>query len=129
MRQKRVWRYYCDFCKKSGCSSHHIKKHEKHCTMNPNRECRMCKHAGIEQKPINILISALGDGSNLTSIKDLSNNCPVCILSAIRQSGIQHFDYDEEGFIGTYVDFDFKKEMRERWEEIRTQEFLSGHLY
>lgn len=40
---KKVNRYYCEFCKKSGCSGGHISKHEKSCTRNPNRICRLCE--------------------------------------------------------------------------------------
>lgn len=35
--------YYCDFCKKKGLSAGHIATHEKHCTGNPERECRLCE--------------------------------------------------------------------------------------
>lgn len=42
MRVKKVNRYYCDFCKKSNCSKHAMELHEKHCTMNPDRQCRLC---------------------------------------------------------------------------------------
>ncbi|MCK5346673.1 MAG: hypothetical protein KAR20_24855, partial [Candidatus Heimdallarchaeota archaeon] len=40
--------YYCDFCKKKGLRS--LKIHEKHCTANPDRECRLCDNQSI--KPI-----------------------------------------------------------------------------
>lgn len=43
MRTKKVNRYYCDHCKKSGCSSYHMKRHESSCTANPNRTCMFCK--------------------------------------------------------------------------------------
>lgn len=43
MRTKTVKRYWCDFCNKAGLSASHMIKHEKHCTMNPERECRCCK--------------------------------------------------------------------------------------
>lgn len=42
MRSKMRMQYYCDFCKKSGASKHAMTLHEKHCTLNPERECRMC---------------------------------------------------------------------------------------
>ena len=34
--------YYCEFCKKHGLSAGSLRLHEKHCTGNRNRECRMC---------------------------------------------------------------------------------------
>ena len=43
MRTRRVNRYYCDFCKKAGCSKYHLARHEAACTMNPKRICRVCK--------------------------------------------------------------------------------------
>lgn len=52
MRRVKRWRYYCDFCKKVGGSAGHMKTHELHCTGNPDRICRMCKLANLEQKPI-----------------------------------------------------------------------------
>ncbi len=42
MKTRKMNRYYCDFCKKSGGSKYWMEKHEKHCTANPDRECRMC---------------------------------------------------------------------------------------
>jgi hypothetical protein len=59
MRTKRVLRYYCDFCKKAGCSKFHMESHEKHCTMNPNRSCRMCENAEIDSKPLDVLMALL----------------------------------------------------------------------
>ena len=50
MRVKRVNRYYCDYCKKSGCSGGHMKKHEKRCMHNPDRECGFCLAEGKRGK-------------------------------------------------------------------------------
>jgi len=44
MRKVQRWRYYCDHCTKAGQSGYHMANHEKHCTLNPLRECRMCLH-------------------------------------------------------------------------------------
>jgi len=33
--------YYCEFCRKHGLRM--ISTHEKHCTLNPKRECRVCE--------------------------------------------------------------------------------------
>ena len=43
MRTKKVNRYWCDFCNKAGLSARHMRSHEMHCTLNPERECRVCK--------------------------------------------------------------------------------------
>lgn len=42
MRTKKVSRYWCDFCSKAGLQAAAMRKHEKHCTMNPARACRVC---------------------------------------------------------------------------------------
>ena len=42
MKTKRVNRYNCDYCGKRGYSVGHMKTHEKRCTLNLARECRMC---------------------------------------------------------------------------------------
>jgi len=121
MKVKRVLRYYCEFCKKSGGGKAAMIKHEKHCTMNPDRECRMCP----EDDPADLkeLIALLPDpnehieyneygGTYLnqhlnTLVEDAMieirklTDCPACILSALRQKGIPvplvtTFDYRKE---------------------------------
>jgi len=123
MKEKRVWRYYCDYCKKSGCNKYAIEQHELHCTMNPERQCRMCDIIGNEQKPISELKQLLPsptvkendwgesayiiDGSLLENLRDATNNCPACILATIRQSGFQTGMYE----------FSFEKECQKFWDE------------
>jgi len=130
MRVKRVNRYYCDFCKKSGCSKWHIEQHEKHCTMNPNRECRVCMILGVAQTPMSELLAILPKvtwdypepletcymcapslssislaqaNDALPALRDRANNCPACIMAAIRQKGFP---------VAAIDDFDFSSEMR-----------------
>lgn len=93
MTRKQRWRYYCDFCKKSGGSGGHIARHEKGCTMNPQRICGFHEHEAMEeaQPPMPDLIAALeGKGADwkagLKALRDVSDNCPACIFAAIRQS-------------------------------------------
>lgn len=124
MKRKKVWRYYCEFCGKGSCSGGHMNIHEKHCTRNPNRKCRMCDFGRLKQQPIQDLIKALGSGDNegFEKLSNLADGCPACILSAINQSGLQRgasFDADghctNEGF---YIkDFDFKKSKEEFLQE------------
>jgi hypothetical protein len=87
MRKKKVWRYWCDFCGKGGCSASSMVKHEKHCTMNPNRICGFCKREELEQKPIAILIAAYDKDTLETTnnLREAADGCPACMLSAIRQ--------------------------------------------
>lgn len=134
MKRKQVWRYYCDFCKKANCSSFSISKHERGCTANPDRKCRVCpiiaSGYGDDLLPLSLpeLISMLsevgedesramldeGNGCGtrawklLARLRNASHGCPACILAAIRQSPAS---------ISNYLAFDFKAEMKAFWEE------------
>ncbi len=117
MRTKKVNRYYCDFCKKSGGSAYHMRRHEAGCTANPNRQCGMCNGAGYDAADLPVLIALLpnaaafkgqmewADGSGESSqyseypwleecvdacmpaLKEAAEGCPACMLAALRQSG------------------------------------------
>ena len=126
MRVKKVNRYYCEFCKKSGCAAGHMKKHEERCTMNPDRVCGMCKMMDWEQPSIADLIALLptpeecstedkygyryfsGDKIDIEPLRRITN-CPACLLSAIRQSGIP---------VPAVQGFDYKKECDGIWSEL-----------
>lgn len=122
MRKKRVWRYYCDFCKKAGCSAYHLRNHEERCTMNPNRTCGMCKLLDQSQPALANLVALMpatvvkqeGDCADwigwesnpeaqaaLANLRKAAGNCPACILAALRQAKIPvpmmtGFDYAAE---------------------------------
>lgn len=98
MRKKRVWRYYCDYCRKAGCSAGHMRKHEKGCTANPDRVCGMCKMVEGTQKPLAELV-AVFDGwkpdttssdydpeaqRRIKLLEDLTDGCPACMLATAR---------------------------------------------
>ncbi len=121
MRKAKRWRYYCDFCNKSGGSKYHMQGHEPSCTMNPKRTCRMCgiqdEPSGDLEKMIRIIKNDIycvedelemeawlfgedkKEEATLAAIRSISD-CPACILAAIRQAGIpfmfQSFDYKKE---------------------------------
>lgn len=132
MRSKKVWRYWCDHCNKGGCNKSAMSIHEKHCTMNPNRYCRMCKsdntnllkavellpdpndfekeesHSwGISYKVYPGMEEALD--KIFPEVRRILDNCPVCILSALRQKG--------KGKLFT-MNFDYQKEVKQYWEEV-----------
>jgi hypothetical protein len=142
MIRKKVWRYYCEFCKKSNCSGGSISKHEKHCTMNPNRICRMCKMVDHEQQKIENLLSILPNPDDyrdvefhdygsfdviemvevevfngldlavdkvLPKLREITGNCPACILASLRQKGIP---------VPCVQNFDFKNEVDQVWADI-----------
>lgn len=125
MKTKRVKQYICDFCNKKGLSSGHMKKHEKHCTKNPNRDCRMCIAASgampdmkelllLMPKPVVHADDPMGDRTPINikeinkaieKVREESEGCPACILSALRQKNI---------CVPT-TNFDYKKEVKEFW--------------
>ena len=137
MKRKQVWRFYCEFCGKGSCSGGGMAIHEKHCTMNPNRECRFCKAGsdwGMEQLPIADLIATLGDGrkEGMDRLREAATNCPACILAGIRQSGLREREEnayrDGEGYLigageedGGWWSFDFKKEAETFWSEVNSE--------
>ena len=132
MTKRKVWRYYCEFCKRSGCSGGHIAMHEKSCTANPNRVCGFCTRVGENQAPIPELIAALmshGDDldAGIKALRELANACPGCMLAAIRQSGVQKasvvtgqpgFEYEEH----LHVPFDFRAECASWWRDTNGAE-------
>jgi hypothetical protein len=134
MRQKRVLRYWCDFCKKAGGSAFHMKNHEKHCTLNPDRECKVCLMINDTSKPIPMseLLEILPDPSNynkeyseeghrslyaltlvaLPILRDKVNNCPACIMAALRQKKIP---------VPMVEEFSFKEEMKSIFADINEE--------
>lgn len=116
MKAVKRWRYYCDFCKKAGQSGFHMKNHESSCTMNPQRQCKLCAHLnGGNGTPLPEMLALLPDPAqfidrvpsgdfydsyddderlraavhaSLPALRELTEDCPVCILAALRQRGI-----------------------------------------
>lgn len=112
-------------------------RHELHCTMNPKRECRMCEKMGEKQEDLSVLIPFMPnreefkhtreefhltlvsfDGldeaikESIKKVRDYTD-CPVCIFSALRQTGLAGLSSDV---------FDFKKELAETWKTINDEE-------
>ena len=127
MRTKKLNTYWCEFCRKHGLSASHIAKHEKHCTGNPNRKCRMCDAAGLTQKPmaelvaclptwyredwIDPVVQPLTERQIVAGMKDLielADGCPACILAAMRQRRIPHYA----------ADWDFREAAKSFWSDV-----------
>ena len=146
MKKVKRWRYYCDYCKKAGGSQGHMEAHEKHCTLNPERSCRVCYLLGdLVTKPVSELIALLPDPEEhwneshnpyqdhtyyssslkdathaaLPALREATEECPACIMAAIRQAGIP---------VPMVTNFDFKKEMDSLWPYINDlQADQGGH--
>lgn len=146
MRQKLRMRYYCDFCKKSGCSKHHIQRHENGCTLNPDRKCGMCKFVDMkdEQKPMAELIQALTDGG-FPELRSVTNCCPSCMLAALRlapEAGLKYKihpkgEFPEIGVTDEYKEpicdgrfqFNAREAIKEVFAEKRAHEMEHGYGY
>lgn len=71
----------------------------------------MCKHVKHQQRDMVDLLAALKRG--LPHLIAVSENCPACILAAIRQSGEEAMKYE----------WSYKEESEKWWAEIRTAEY------
>lgn len=141
MKKRKVWRYTCDYCKKSGCSGGHIKRHEAACTNNPNRICRMHFCLGLKAKPMSEIMEVVrtrpsfpwGGGVSeedsmkrkaawsafMDRLKEVTDGCPACILAALRQGEI--YANPSEDWEGEGPVWDFKAAKRAFWEEVNEQ--------
>lgn len=110
MRIVRKDVYYCDFCKKK--SLRNLTEHEKHCTGNPDRECRICGREESLRPLIEKFKSQISfremkrkypDGEEYSKFEDVKypkiedielavetdyGFCPACKLAIIRGIGI-----------------------------------------
>ena len=111
MRSRTVTVWYCGHCSKRKFTRPAMEKHELSCTMNPERVCKMCKMAGLEQRSIAELIDNLpvwDSDQKDVAVRKASGNCPACLLAACRQApaglGMKDFNWKEESkaWIGTY---------------------------
>lgn len=137
--EKKV--YYCEHCNKRSLAGGHMKTHEKNCTNNPNRGCRLCN----EKRDIKSIIESLklrfeisevikyhdyadfgesrqdeykeiegkwtAEPITLSEIELLVDHCPACTLAVLRQTGLNRYYFD-----GMIDKFDFK---------VRSREYLS----
>ena len=128
MKSKKVTRTRCecDYCGKKNWSISAMRHHEKHCTMNPARECRVCKMVDGEQQPIAKLMALIPDvkgtadkygcvtysqadvfsvNAAFPALRDVCCCCPACILAAYRQKGVH---------LNIVKKFDFAKSMKSK---------------
>lgn len=123
-------RYGCDFCKKIGGSKFHMAKHERGCTNNPNRVCAMHRLATDDSEAVLSvanLKAALAEGG-FPFLEAAAENCPACILAALRQSWIApepNEPWPTEPQDGREA-FVFKDRVKAMWDEINSHR---DHFY
>lgn len=138
--------YYCDYCKKKGLGAFAIIKHEKYCTANPDRECRLCllTQGSTDKDLVKELIEKykksfkittheyeddFGGGTTSTfewvdikitpeDILDKVDGCPACALTIVRLSGLSGPEVPREEF-----KFEYQKFITDFWNERHSQEF------
>lgn len=134
--------YYCEYCNKHRLSASHIATHERHCTANPLRICRLCGYnngfvktiAKLKERFIIIkeqvkyadfdidVIKWKNKEITLDELKDITDGCPNCILTIIRGVGLNHYGFD--------FNYNYKHELAEHWkiineEKLRNEEYVN----
>lgn len=88
MRTAMRPRYYCDHCNKGSGNPCAMRRHERGCTLNPQRVCGMCAklHAdgGPAPAPPRDELVKIMDSQGFTAMCETANRCPACILAALR---------------------------------------------
>lgn len=111
-------RYYCDHCNKGNGSPSAMKRHESGCTKNPQRVCKMCAkladEGGPEPGPSRDELVKIMDADGFKSMCAVANDCPACILSALRTKN----GFDPE--TGPYVAG--PEDGRETWSYTRAKD-------
>lgn len=126
--------YYCDFCKKRYLVKWACEKHEKHCTLNQDRECGLCDIGNTrtnvrevcdkyEKKFILFehqdekyswesdptITPLYAEPFTLNDIMNDCEYCPNCVLTVIRCLGLS-FWYFKNKF-----KYDYKAELKTFW--------------
>lgn len=88
MRMVMRPRYYCEHCNKANGSPSAMKRHERGCTNNQHRVCGMCRMlaeaGGPEPAPPRDELVKIMDTQGFKAMCEAANDCPACILSALR---------------------------------------------
>lgn len=141
MRSVRKLVYYCDHCRKHGLSRAAMERHERACTMNPDRVCRWSideaeGHAEFDLRDVaeELFRRAPLDQDDLawlrSTVTTADEGCPACMLAALRQSEVEYhvdpqgcrlFDYDAE--VARFRDAE-----REHWQQVEYRD-LQATMY
>ena len=91
MIEKKVRRFYCDYCHKGFFARNSAARHESSCIRNPERTCPTCclhvdgKTALKPAKSMAELVQILKE-KGVKECQSAADGCPTCTLAAIVQS-------------------------------------------
>ena len=138
--KKTRFRCTCDFCGKRNWSPSHMTRHEKGCTMNPNRKCGICGNYGNNpQIPMEDLLGAFDNARILPGfdggfshldydydivarLHEMTDGCHACMLAAIRQFCVKNNCNPEDSF----PSFKYKELRGDFWNAVN-EAALSRH--
>ena len=126
MREAMRKVYYCDHCQGRRMRRDAMERHEKHCTANPTRVCRVCDTLGFDAAPLEELRALMpvvpedpapesygvltsNAQSAFPALVAAADGCPACILAALRQTRTA-------GFIAGDT-WSYKDAMAEAWKD------------
>jgi hypothetical protein len=122
IKTKKV--YYCDYCKKH--SLRNLIEHEKHCTANPNRACKLCEISGLSNNIPELIEkykkivdeykkhpTEIDQEKLLNELRTDTECCPNCILTIIRCSGLN-------SALAFYT-YNYKEELKSFWEGCKEE--------
>lgn len=122
IKTKKV--YYCEYCGRHRLVP--LLKHEKHCTSNSDRECRLCERTEsvkplIEKykkqclvRAVTVLDKFIPSGQKVIKQPDIEDiidevdGCPNCTLTIIKGLNIK-FPIE--------IKFDYMKELQQWWDD------------
>ena len=104
MRTAMRPRYYCDHCNKGNGSPSAMRRHERGCTANPQRECGMCKMLAdegmMDPAPPRDELVRIMDAQGFKAMCEAANDCPACILAALRTKNFKGDAETPAGVLG-----------------------------
>ena len=136
MKSRHVWVHVCDYCGKKLYRKPSMEKHEKTCTLNPQRVCGICRIAENVQPKMSDLLAVAGIPADyigedtdieewnveklntmIPKLKEVAGYCPACVLAALRQAGLP---------APLATEFDFKSMLKEIWDGVNDSKMM-GH--
>ena len=104
MRTAMRPRYYCDHCSKGSGSPSFMHRHERGCTLNPQRVCGMCKMlaeaGGPAPAPPRDELVRIMDAEGFKAMCAAAGQCPACILAALRTKNTKGDGESPPGVLG-----------------------------